>query len=284
MRKYKFSSSFILYYPNERVYFNISKILPFVDKIYLIDNTPVPKIQANFQQLIKNNEKIAYSCYFSNKGIAKALNDAANYAIEDHFDFLLTLDQDSEITDDFFVQLDDFLNQYSMDNIGILSPFHANRYRENKNGNIQYQQIDATMTSGNLLNLLAYQKVGKFEEKLFIDYVDIEYCLRMRKVGFKIIQNNKMILNHELGWVSKHRLLWKTLLVTNHDPQRRYYITRNRLFVINKYKFSFFIYALYEIKNFFKDILKIICFEKQKGEKLRMILKGMRDFIYNNYN
>jgi GT2 family glycosyltransferase len=43
------------------------------------------------------------------------------------------------------------------------------------------------MSSGNLLNLAAFKQVGAYNESFFIDYVDHEYCLRLKKKRFSIL-------------------------------------------------------------------------------------------------
>ena len=52
------------------------------------------------------------------------------------------------------------------------------------------------MTSGSFLNLKVYKEAGPFVDKLFIDYVDFEYCLRLKKKGFKIYKLNNTYMQH----------------------------------------------------------------------------------------
>ena len=90
------------------------------------------------------------------------------------------------------------------------------------------------MTPGALMKSETYQKLGPFEDQLFIDGVDTEYALRMRAAGYKIVESN-VVLNHSLGKMTPHTFAGRHIFVTNHNPQRRYFITRNRIVLLRRY-------------------------------------------------
>ena len=113
---------------------------------------------------------------------------------------------------------------------------------------IEYKNIEAedividtvsVMTSGNLLNLVAFKKTGKFNEKYFIDYVDHEYCFRLQRKGFCIKIFKGSVLLHKLGNMEIKKFSGSTVCFTNHNYIRRYYMTRNRLDLAYNYLFSF---------------------------------------------
>jgi rhamnosyltransferase len=134
------------------------------------------------------------------------------------------------------------------------------------------------MTSGNLLNIEAYDKIGGFWEELFIDWVDMEYCLRLNKIHYRVIQINQVILNHPLGEISKHKLFKKTFYALNHSAKRRYYLTRNALHVLKKYKMEFPELVVFTRDIFIYSLKSIILFEKNKFYKLIMMFKGYCDY------
>ncbi|TEB40741.1 glycosyltransferase family 2 protein, partial [Flavobacterium circumlabens] len=76
------------------------------------------------------------------------------------------------------------------------------------------------MTSGNIVNLKIHEKIGGFEEKLFIDYVDIEYCLKLKKEGYSIANLPNVLLQHELGDSKRTSFLFVKAIVTNHSSIR----------------------------------------------------------------
>jgi len=65
-----------------------------VDKLYIIDNSE--KQNSPLFEKIRLPKKLEYVWNRSNLAFAAALNLGANRAINQRFDYLLTMDQDSE--------------------------------------------------------------------------------------------------------------------------------------------------------------------------------------------
>lgn len=260
----------VLYNPDKEVLENIKSYLKGLDKLYLIDNSEKENEELR-NKFIEFSSKIEYIKMNGNEGIAKALNIAKNKAIEENFEWLLTMDQDSRFEKNAFFEMLDLVKKYFKENIAIFSPFHkiVNSILTDK----EIEEKEIVMTSGNLLNLKIAQKIGDFEEKFFIDEVDHDYCYRIKKQNYKIVVLNKIVLNHNLGNIKKY----KFFSVTNHNYIRRYYITRNKLYMIKKYSFLKNKY----LKEILKDTVKIILVEKDKTKKLKMIYLGIRDFKKN---
>ena len=139
------------------------------------------------------------------------------------------------------------------------------------------------MTSGNLLNIKIFNEIGPFDERLFIDEVDSEYCLRLNKYNYRLVRHYEIFLIHELGSVYKKKFLWKDIVSTNHTALRRYYITRNRLFVWTKYFVHFPSSSIRVLKITVVEIIKIILIEKNKLEKFYYIILGVIHFIFKNW-
>ena len=53
-----------------------------------------------------------------------------------------------------------------------------------------------------------------------MDYVDHEFCLRLQKIGYKIIQDDSILLKHNCGNISKHKFFGDDVFTTNHSPIR----------------------------------------------------------------
>ena len=257
----------VLYNPTKEILKNINSYLNELDRLYLVDNS---EKESNYlkEQLIKFSSKIEYIKMNGNEGIAKALNVAKNKAIDEKFDWLLTMDQDSKFENDDFNKMLQLVKKFFNKNIAIFSPFHKMPNSIFVDDEITEKEI--VMTSGNLLNLKIAKEIGDFEEKFFIDEVDHDYCYRIKKRNYKIIVLNKIILNHNLGNMKSYKIF----AVTNHNYIRRYYITRNELYMLKKYSFLKRRY----LREILKDTIKIILFEKDKIKKLKMIYLGIKDF------
>ena len=275
----------VLFKPEEEMFKNIDSYIDSIDRLYVVDNTPEADISKRFH----NNNKIKYIPLKDNKGIAYALNVGAKEAIKNGADWLLTMDQDSTFEKDALKSMIEFIEYYKkhpsiekivgtkLNKIGIISPFHktARNLKDNPTGISMPLEV---MTSGNLVNLQIYEKIGGFKDWLFIDCVDFDYCLNLRKQGYEIIQLNYARLDHELGDTHERKILGKTVYIDNHSAFRRYYIARNRKYLYDLYHDDFPVYCEYEIKCTRKELIKLWLFEKNKIKKTKAIMRGLRDY------
>lgn len=270
----------VLYNPDEKVLNNIQTYSKDLDKIYIIDNSEreVESVN-NIKALVKAN----YIKERSNIGISRALNKAAELAVNDGYKFLLTMDQDSKASTNMLSNMIEFLNSINFNEIAILSPFHKYENYERKQKKNNAEEVLVVPTSGNILNLEAYKSIGNFLDFLFIDYVDIEFCLRARKLGYKVIQLNNIILKHPLGNLTERGFLSRRIAVTNHPPIRLYYRIRNRIYVIKRYFFVFPVYIFSVLKMIVGDIFKVIIYESDKKRKISAVITGLRDGIMNKF-
>jgi rhamnosyltransferase len=134
--------------------------------------------------------------------------------------------------------------------------------------------------SGNFIKTSVFEKTGLFEEKLFIDYVDIEFYYRVLQAGLKNYESQNAYILHEFG-KSQKRLGFH---ITNQPPFRRYYISRNSVYFFKKFLFIFPYRAL---RVLFGGTLggaaKVLLFEKEKLKKSAYILLGFKDALLNRY-
>jgi rhamnosyltransferase len=280
------AASLILFHPDSSLQGNIESFADKVGKVYVFDNSPRdnnPDVDK-----LKKDDRFIYLSADRNIGLAKALNRTCAEAFSAGYKYILTMDQDS-----YFPSLD--LNgmisvALGDPKIGIVSALHQveNDKEHMVRGDIE--EISTAMTSGNLLDLSIWQKAGGFEEKMFIDYVDHEFCLRLRKNGYKIIRTNKTTINHRVGNLKKRRFLIWTVRPTNHPAFRQFYQTRNWLYLKKYYKKYFPDYFKINRMSQMRRILKILLYENRKFRKLFLIFKGytaykrddFRDILQND--
>ena len=271
MNKIKLASVVVLYNPSQENINNISLYKKEVDRIYIVDNT-----DDNIKR-INNTQKLKYIKLGENKGIAYALNIGAKKAIEDGYKWLLTMDQDSKMTEDIIVKMKDFLISTKEENVGLISPYQDIDSKED-NISEDIEDMIEVMTSGNIINLDAYKKIGGFKDWLFIDCVDTDYCMNLHKHGYKVLRLNRIVMKHELGNLVVHKLFNKEYPCYNHNPIRRYYIVRNNLYINSLYKNLYPEYCKRLLRIQKGQVKRIIVFEKNKFQKLRMMYKGYRDY------
>lgn len=267
----------VWYNPTVDMVKNIDSYKEKIDKLWIIDNSNYSN--KNFLNMIEI-ESIKYVFNKKNVGIAKALNIAGFEAYKEKYKWLLTMDQDSKFSGNSFDKLLEFIEK-AEENVGIVSPYHKLKGKKNTLEN-EFEEKKIVMTSGNLINLNIFNDLGGFNEEFFIDEVDHEYCYRLGKVNKKIIVLKNSELEHNLGDIKEYNFLGKKIITTNHSPIRRYYMMRNRLYIMKKYKELRFFYSLVIINSF----IKILIFEKEKIEKVKYMFKGIHDYrkgIKNEY-
>lgn len=276
----KIAGIVILFNPNDAIKTNISSYIDFLDKLFIIDNSIISK-RLHIIDLIGNKEKIEYISMGKNIGVATALNIGSSMAVDLGFDWLMLMDQDSRAS---FGMMDSLLQSiYKFPECGILAPIQITKNKDYIKYDQEYTDILVTMTSGSLLNLKVYRKCGPFEDKLFIDHVDHEYCLRLKTRGYKVVQCNRAMLRHFLGEVRDINIFGWKITITTHEPFRLYFFTRNGLFVSFKYLFDYPSFMLYFSIQLSKNIFKAIFLEGNKLERLKMIYTGTVDFLMKRY-
>lgn len=248
---------------------NINSFIDSVDSVIIVDNGS--KIVEEL--FLLESDKIKVLSNKSNLGMADGLNRALLYAQEKHFDFVLTMDQDS-----FFenATIQDLLLGFKNDKTAIVCPslkdMNSNQFVTVPE---EYVEIFTAITSGCLCNVAILKLVGGFDSKMFIDYVDFELCLRLQKNDFKIIQSQHSVLCHHLGESKIHYFFGMPIICTNHSPLRRFYYARNKIYIYKKYFLTFPLFVIRDILSFGKTILIILFYEKLKMEKSKMIFKGI---------
>jgi rhamnosyltransferase len=232
--KNNFAACVILYNPKKEDIANILTYVNKVKKVYVFDNTE----GKNNENLFQNYENVSYFWDKENKGIAIRLNEGCKKAIAENFDYLLTMDQDSSFIEEkidlYFNAILDFKEKEKVAVYGL--EYNAN---DINNTTSEYNEVDHLITSASILNLKLYHEIGGFDENLFIDGVDIEYCYSALSKGFKNIKFGRIFFNHTLGIRTKRGSVFTLYLfkkyVAVHSSLRVYYMQRNMLYIKNKY-------------------------------------------------
>lgn len=240
-------------------------------KVLIVDNG------SNNSSLIKSVCKDVGVNFIGNKknlGIAFALNEIFNYAQKEGYSWVLTLDQDSLAN---LKLLNSFKKCEDKDDVGIYCPkIHdiiSDEYWPVVENDKEFVNIEKCITSGSLTSVAAWRVIGGFDDYLFIDEVDNDFCYRLLKSNYKIMLLPHAILKHKIGNTKIIRVFGIKLSIRNHSPMRKFYITRNRLYLDKKY------YGKIRIKTLFMTylfIIKTIIFEDNKVEKLRSCIRGMK--------
>lgn len=285
----KLAGCVVLYNPCDEVFQNIESYSNLLDLLIVVDNSTKKNIQLIEKIKFYNKNKLCYIDNGGNLGIATALNKAADEAISKKYNWLLTMDQDSLFIN-FNHYIDCLKSIENKENIALLA---ANTTRDAKNKlplkpTLKYEEKFSVITSANIINLNYFNDIGRFTDKLFIDLVDHEFCLKINNMKLKILYFKDVLVEHALGEVNlrKNILTGKMRYKVEHNAQRAYYITRNYLYVSKKYGkyFPKEINMLHVLNiNFIHDITKILIYEPDKLNKIKAKVIALYHFIIGRY-
>lgn len=227
-----------------------------------------------------------------NRGIAAALNIGAERALARGCDWVCTFDQDSTPADGFAKAMQGTLEVFprvSMIGSYIIDPAvgrpplwlipHPSGlgFRRAGSPGCDFAGITCVITSGTLTSLPVWRELGGFDESLFIDSVDTDYCLRSRRMGHDIAVSVSAILHHKLGRREERSLLGMHFFPMNHSPLRQYYIARNRVVVLRRHGLALGHWAVFELLVGIYWPLRMLCFEQQRWRKTKAIMLGLWD-------
>lgn len=136
--------------------------------------------------------------------------------------------------------------------------------------------VDATISSGTMIRREVVEKVGFPRADFFIDFVDFEYSLRIRRHGYQIAIIRDSVLHHTMGTPRMMRLFRFIKLWSGHVPWREYYYSRNYTYVVwhtyPQIQSKFFLLA-----QLVRHGTAMVLFGEDKLASLHMMLRGFLD-------
>lgn len=135
---------------------------------------------------------------------------------------------------------------------------------------------DIVISSGTLIRKEAIETVGLPRADFFMDFVDHELCLRLRRHGYRIAVVTGCRLSHAIGEPRRINFFGFQKAWSDHAPWREYYMTRNEIFTI---------WAFYPdwktkssvMRRLFRHAVGVLLFGEQKISCLRMMWQGFLD-------
>lgn len=277
--KSNFAACVILYHPKKEDIANISTYCTKVEKLYIFDNTE----EKSNENLFVGMDNINYFWDGENKGLSIRLNAACQMAIADKFDYLLTMDQDSSfIEENIDCYFKDVLNFKEKETVAIFGLEYNKEYISVKKNDITFEKKDHLITSASVMNLKLFTTIGGFDENLFIDGVDIDYCYAAMAKGFNNIQFKYNYFKHALGEpvrkgsVTSFYLLKKNVRI--HSAIRVYYMKRNMLYLEEKYSKIFPEYIQKQKKVYQRHIKRCIKYSDTFFKVIKLRNQAISDY------
>lgn len=261
----------VTYRPDENLLVrNISAFAPYVDSIIIWRNS-----NEDLCFLEEWKDKIRFWGNGENKYLAEPINVVMRFAYNEGYDFILTMDQDSE-----WVNFKDFKDavyqqwQSGGNHVGIYAP-NVNGYL--KDITREYQDIEWVIQSGMLINLKKVMGLGGFREDYEIYGIDEEYCYWLRQHGLKIRSFVNSRLKQKYGEATKSKLGFTVL---NYSPITRYHLIRNMIWMKREFPKSTVFRRIPHV--FLLNLRDILFAESNKVKKTTALIKGIYDGLFGS--
>lgn len=284
----QYAAGIVLYNPDiKRLKENLDAVYKQVKWVYCYNNGLQNSEEVN--ALLNTYGNLRVIGAGRNVGIATALNELVRKAEKDGIEWILTLDQDSVVCDGMVEALASLKDEKDA---AIICPVIEDIRRKNKKPATAVNTIDDVdfcITSGSFMNVQKTLEIGGFDDWLFIGLVDDEICHKVKKNRYRIIRNNYVILNHELGALvpSKYENLYLFLGSFLHSdmikklsykrmvsPMRLYYATRNMIYLNKKYPHE---NVSWSTKKLVYNIISSLIRGQNKISLIKSIIKGVKD-------
>lgn len=200
-------------------------------------------------------------------------------AKNDGYKWVVTLDQDSVAPPNL---VDEYLKHINTPNLGMICckiidrNFGERQYDKSHAKGVE--DVELCITSASAIKIDAWEQVGGFCEKMFIDAVDFDMCFSLKENGYRIIRTNDVKLLHEVGHSRKVTFLGREELVFNHNPLRCYYMIRNGILLGKRHH-----QLLRQIGLAIKRMILVNIYEDNRLNKNKMIFKGFYHAIMGKY-
>jgi len=250
--------------------------------VVVVDNTPAADRRG--LELPPGCELVALG---RNAGIAQAQNVGIGFVRERGAEAVAFFDQDSRIEPGFVAALARHLDAARP---GVVGPacfdlergFEYPSYRFDRWGRSRpvtarpgagTQPVDLLISSGSVATVATFDAAGTMDEAFFIDYVDLEWCIRCRRRGVPIHLVPEVVMHHSIGQLSVDVGPLKAFL---HGPARSYYRVRNAFLLLRRPHVPR-LYALKEIAAALVHHLLVLPQAPSRREHLRVYWAGIAD-------
>ena len=257
----------------------VEHLLGQVDTIVIVDNGSMEDASRNVLELIEHDPALVGTTVLRNRtnlGIAAALNRGISWLVTRGCAWILTMDQDSSASPGMVARLHEACEMNPR--VAIAAPLSLpyDCVPMNRTSPVaEMRDLDFIHTSGNLVRADAWKTLGGFREDYFIDCVDYEFCWRIRRAGYRILQVPAAQLRHRFARLSVVHVLGRRITCTNYPAQRRYYQVRNGIALARTMSDRKYSWAM--VGSVVRETVKVVLFEKQKYRKLASTARGIRD-------
>ena len=266
------------YHPDELLSGVVRSALAACESVIVVDNTPRAEGESPEALPDLDDPRVTVLGDGSNLGLAAALNRGLAL-LPEQTEAVLLLDQDSVIPDGLIEGLAKDLDDPT---VGIVGPspvdaLSGRRYETLAGRHKQFDDRDVVITSGMLIRRESLAEIGGFREDFFVDYVDVDFCLRAKRNGVRIVRDMALEMPHSIGEVQTHRFLGKEVKVGHHAAWRHYWTVRNGSMLIREHLRHKPVWAGVNALFLARWIAFILLFEPERRTHAPAALRGLAD-------
>jgi rhamnosyltransferase len=283
----------VTYNSGEELRENLPMLLPQVSKIILVDNSTEHSTVELLKKIDEQFENIEVIINGANLGLGAAQNIGIRRAVEQGADWVLLLDDDSKPDEVMVGELQKVLAEHpEPSRVGLLAARIVDvssgkrypclkmysRWKVSRVNMDEHPMMDGAllaMASGSLIRVETLRQTGLMREDFIIDFIDWEFCWRLIRGGWSIVQVRDAVLHHRLGAQTNHRKLGRNWVTTNYPPFRRFTTARNRILFWRIFRFRLppGLFAYQCMSMVYEGLVILLC-EQGKAGKLAAILRG----------
>ncbi len=279
----------VLFRPEPEVSENLRALVRECGHVVVADNG----CPAEFRLHLEAIPGVEWLAMGGNVGVATALNRCLARADARGFKWVITFDQDSMPEPGLADEL--LATARRIERSGVVGPcifdpalrrahtwLRPNAaipvfFQRTASGGRDIDEVTMVITSGALTSVAAWRAVGGFDETLFIDFVDTDFCLRLRRAGWRVSVSGAARLAHKLGRRERRRALGVSFHPTHHVPVRHYYICRNRPRMIARHGLREPHWLLFELCAAAMWVFRVLAFEGDRTRKITAMILGTWD-------
>lgn len=131
------------------------------------------------------------------------------------------------------------------------------------------------VASGTMIRASILQRVGLMREDLFLEYVDVEWGLRARSLGYRSFGIKQARMQHNLG-DRRAKVLFGLKTVPLHSPLRHYYTMRNAIWM-QRLPYVPTDWKVYDAVRTALGFVYFGLFTSPRTQQVGMMLRGLRD-------
>jgi len=268
---------FVIYNPKEDDINNIKRFAALYN-VVVIDNS-------DNEHTFSKEDNIIYKANHKNLGIATAQNIGIETVKEGNkATYIIFLDQDTRLEDDYPRNIrDEFIRiQQQHSNLALLGPTvmkiadgeeYKSIFHKEKTDDFGFSEKREIISSGSCTSINALEKIGNNDDRLFIDFVDFEWCWRAKEKGFICGITKRIEIQHQVGIYELSIGSYKVIVSA---PYRYYYQYRNFLWLSKRG------YAplQWKVATAVKYVARLVYFPfvvKKGKECWKYMIKGIKD-------